>query len=74
MAKITVRLPQELHDDLKTLAGRQQRSLNNLLIHLLYEAVEWERPVGEGGEETTAAVSSPLIIYTTSSPAEWAKG
>jgi hypothetical protein len=40
MKKLFVRLPDDLHSALCSLAGQQSRSLNNLLVYLLQQSVE----------------------------------
>jgi len=40
MKRLFVRLPDDLHSALCDLAGRQSRSLNNLLVYLLKQSVE----------------------------------
>jgi predicted HicB family RNase H-like nuclease len=42
--KITVRLPEDLHEALVRMAAGDDRSLNSLLISLLRKAVESEPP------------------------------
>ena len=38
--QLTTRLPEDLHRSIKDLAKREERSLNNMLIRLLREALE----------------------------------
>lgn len=37
MKRISLRLPDELHDTLKALAEREHRSLHGLVVHILRE-------------------------------------
>lgn len=39
MAKVTIRIPDELHDDIKELADRSRRSLNSEIVWLLEQAL-----------------------------------
>lgn len=44
-AVLSVRLPEDLHQALKRVAEREDRSLNNLIVHLLKQAVEAMGPL-----------------------------
>ncbi len=45
VVRFVLRLPPELHEELKQWAEREDRSLHSLLIHVLRRALrEWNRP------------------------------
>ncbi len=41
MARITLRIPDELHESVKVLAEQQDRSLNEQLVNLVRSSVQW---------------------------------
>jgi hypothetical protein len=46
--RVLVRIPPELHAALKTIAGREMRSLNSEIIYLLKRAVEQQDQARRG--------------------------
>lgn len=57
MKKITLRLPDDLHQELSVIADHQERSLHGQILFLLRQALQRERDAEHAGTDTREAAN-----------------